>query len=225
MTTKTYHRIAEGILDLINSGQFAPKSRLPPERELAARFDVSRTTVREALLALEASHIVKIRQRSGAYVLKPSERKTLELKELETSPGPHEVLQLRRLIEGEACFVAALSAPDAVVRTILDADAVRAGLPADDSTEFHEATRLFHRSIILASDNSLFVNLFDSLWEQRTSALWEHWYEGTKSRENRIASVANGHEIATAIGSRRAEAARTAMHHHIDRMIQRFLSF
>lgn len=225
MTTKAYHLIAEKILDLIDSGQLPPKSRLPPERELAARFEVSRTTVREALMALDAAHIVKIRDRSGAYVLKPSERKKLELRQLEASPGPHEVLQLRRLIEGEACFVSALNAPDTAIRKIQATNRARSALAPDDTVEFHDATRSFHLSIVIASENSLFVSLLESLWEQKTGPLWENWYTGTKSRENRLASLEHGQEVTEAIVARRAEAARTAMHRHIDWMVQRFLSY
>ena len=56
------------LLHEITSGELAPGSRLPPERELAAHFGVSQPTVREAVRALDAMGLVAVRHGSGAYV-------------------------------------------------------------------------------------------------------------------------------------------------------------
>jgi GntR family transcriptional repressor for pyruvate dehydrogenase complex len=57
-------RIRESILD----GEFAPGDRLPPERELAERLNVNRSSVREALKKLEQQRLVEIQQGSGIRV-------------------------------------------------------------------------------------------------------------------------------------------------------------
>ncbi len=62
-------RVAEAIRETIIDGSFSPGETLPPERILAARFKVTRNTVREALKVLELSRLVSIRQGSGARVL------------------------------------------------------------------------------------------------------------------------------------------------------------
>ncbi|MBW1881260.1 MAG: FadR family transcriptional regulator, partial [Deltaproteobacteria bacterium] len=62
---RTSERVADAIRRTILSGRFRPGEVLPPERTLAARFDVTRNTVREALRVLEHARLVSIRHGSG----------------------------------------------------------------------------------------------------------------------------------------------------------------
>ena len=62
---RLYQTTAGEILKLIESGEFPPGSRLPGERDLAERLGVSRVTVREAEIALEAQGWISIRGGSG----------------------------------------------------------------------------------------------------------------------------------------------------------------
>ena len=75
MTEKRlYHSVADQIMKLIKDGAFPPGTRLPGERELAERFNVSRVTVREAEIALQALGFISIKTGSGVYVLDPAEK-------------------------------------------------------------------------------------------------------------------------------------------------------
>ena len=65
---RLYQTIAREIRVLIDSGDFPVGARLPGERELAERFKVSRVTIREAEIALEAQGRIAIRTGSGVYV-------------------------------------------------------------------------------------------------------------------------------------------------------------
>jgi len=59
---RLYHNVANQILELIDSGVFPPGSRLPGERDLAQKFGVSRVSIREAGIALQAQgRLVKSR--------------------------------------------------------------------------------------------------------------------------------------------------------------------
>jgi GntR family transcriptional repressor for pyruvate dehydrogenase complex len=60
--------VAESIATVITSGQLGPGARLPSDREAAARFGVSRPTVREGSVALEYAGLIDVRQGSEAYV-------------------------------------------------------------------------------------------------------------------------------------------------------------
>lgn len=225
MVQRTYERVVSLIKKKIEDGDYKPLSRLPAERELASHFDVSRTTVREALLALEAARLIEIRDRSGAYVMPNQNDDISLLQAIKSTPGPYEVLQMRRLIEGEACFLVASNASEQSLSRIVQANQANAAVPPDDTPEFHEATRAFHMSIAHASENSLFPELLDFLWEQKSGKLWEGWYRGTRSLKNRLKVVDNNQEITDALTARRPQAARTAMQYHIDWMIARFLSY
>ena len=65
---RLYRQIAEQITGLIASGEFPPGSRLPAERELAAKLGVSRASVREAIISLEIGGLVDVRVGTGIFV-------------------------------------------------------------------------------------------------------------------------------------------------------------
>jgi len=65
---RLFQDIAERIAAMIAEGTFPPGSRLPGEREMAERLGVSRVTIREAEIALQAQGLVRIKTGSGVYV-------------------------------------------------------------------------------------------------------------------------------------------------------------
>ena len=71
-----YQRIADVLMARIGSGEFPPGSRLPTEPQLKAEYDVSSTTVRNAVKALAAAGIVETRHGAGTFVI---ERKLLTI--------------------------------------------------------------------------------------------------------------------------------------------------
>ena len=101
---RLFWRIVDKIESLINQGEFTAGSRLPPERELAEMFDVSRPTIREAIIALEVRGRVEVKTGSGVYVV---EQKNASIKSKEISA--FELTQARALIEGEIAALAAQS--------------------------------------------------------------------------------------------------------------------
>ena len=64
--------IVEGLQASMRDGQLKPGEKLPTEAEIMARFDVSRTVVREALSKLQASGLVETRHGIGTFVLPPA---------------------------------------------------------------------------------------------------------------------------------------------------------
>ena len=65
----TSQLIVDQIKNMILSGKLKIGDKLPPERELAELYKVSRTSVREALKALEAIGVLEIRQGGGIYIV------------------------------------------------------------------------------------------------------------------------------------------------------------
>src|SRR5262249_12981353 len=65
---RPYERLARTISSLIAKGEMAKGDRIPSERDLAERYGVSRTSVREAIIALEIRGVVEVKPGSGIYV-------------------------------------------------------------------------------------------------------------------------------------------------------------
>lgn len=74
---RLYQKLARTLTAAIRSGAYKAGERLPGERELAAEHDVSRPTVREAIIALEVQGLVEVRTGSGAYVKRQAEAAAL----------------------------------------------------------------------------------------------------------------------------------------------------
>ncbi|NDB00210.1 MAG: FadR family transcriptional regulator, partial [Betaproteobacteria bacterium] len=104
---RLYQRIADEIASLIDSGSFKPGERLPAERELAQKMQVSRSSLREALSSLEMSRHVEIRLGSGVYVRAGRRKKAQPSAD---HASPFDVLRARRLVEGETAALAAKNA-------------------------------------------------------------------------------------------------------------------
>ena len=105
---RLFHSVAAQIGELIDQGTFPPGTRLPGERELAERFGVSRVTIREAEIALQAIGRIEIKTGSGVYVCPEQPRNNGVL------PGvsAFEVTEARLLIESEGAALAAKAISD-----------------------------------------------------------------------------------------------------------------
>ena len=100
---RLYRNVLERMLVLMDSGEFPVGGRLPPERELAERFSVSRPTIREAVIALEILDRVQVKTGSGIYVLEHLSNSGNGIDHI----SPYELTESRALVEGEAVALAA----------------------------------------------------------------------------------------------------------------------
>ncbi len=109
-STRIYEEIVRQIRILIADGHLKSGDRLPPERDLAERFRVSRTSVREAMRALESRGLIGIRPGEGAFVREVSVEALVEplalviLAQRETIADLYEA---RRLLEPPIAGLAA----------------------------------------------------------------------------------------------------------------------
>jgi len=210
---RLYRQIADQLAELIRAGEFKPGARLPSERELSQQFDVSRASVREALIALEIDGLIDVRVGLGVFVnaAPAANSRTAGLAE----PGPFEVLSARYLIEGETAALAARngSAKDhARIRETLQAmaDEIKAsgvGLEADAQ---------FHLRIAEASGNGALVHLVRQLWGFRYSAMFRKLDEHFDSPQRHQEAIDEHRKLLEAIERRDADAARAAMVAHLD---------
>jgi DNA-binding FadR family transcriptional regulator len=160
---RLYHSVAEQIKELIKDGAFPPGSRLPGERELAERFDVSRVTIREAEIALQALGYINIKTGSGVYVLDPVGEESHGLPNI----SAFELTEARLLFESEAAALAARQISDETLRHLEDlVETMSQEDPKSDATE--RADREFHLTIATASGNAAVKYIVETLWKIRT---------------------------------------------------------
>lgn len=217
---RSYQRLAEQILALVTSGEFKAGDRLPSERALAERFMVSRTAVREAVIALEVQDLLEVRLGSGIYVREAQAAATPVY--VAAGPGPFELLRARRLLEGE------IAAQAAELRKDSDIDRLYAALAEmrdhrDDKRVNEAADLQFHQRIAEATGNGVLVQMVTALWTQLRGPIWSRLEAHFHTPALREASLSDHQKVLRAIATRDSAAARAAMHEHIDRVVDEFV--
>ena len=215
---RLYRQIADQIAQLIASGEFPAGSRLPAERELAVSLGVSRTSVREAIISLEMSRLVEVRVGTGIFVATPDG--AAPRNGADAGPGPFELLDARKLIEGEIAALAARKGKpedfDALARSVESLEE-----HVDDFAAREAVDRDFHLRLAKATDNSSLELVVEGLWNQRAE-LWGRLQHHFHTTELASQTVRDHAAIAKAVAARDPAAARAAMHRHIARVAREF---
>lgn len=217
-------RVAEVTRELegaLLDGSFPANSQLPPERELAERYAVSRNTVREAIQQLSARGLLYSRPRSGVFVSDqlrtgaPSPWTYL----ISDSPARRDdMLEFRRVLEGATAYFAALRCTEedrARILGVMDR-LERARREADFASESSIDVEL-HEAIARASRNSMFLHMHSSITKMLRVHII-HNVDGLREIDQSISEllILQHRTICNAICERRPEEARTAMQAHID---------
>ncbi|MGS2720174.1 FadR/GntR family transcriptional regulator [Paraglaciecola aestuariivivens] len=206
---RMFWTIVEKIESLIDSGKYLPGSRLPPERELAETFDVSRPTIREAIIALEVRQRVEVKTSSGVYVLEnPNDLPT------DVTVSAFELTQARALVEGEAAALAAGAITEQELKQLNETL-----IAMENGIEPEKADREFHLIISRSTRNNAVLLAVKKFWQLRDSEpdiinAYKNVCDGSDS--DRLAEHRN---IYLALQNRNAAQARAAMHQHFNRLI------
>lgn len=209
---RLYVRVARRIAELITSGEVKPGDKLPSERDLAEMLKVSRPSVREAMIALEVSGLIEVRIGSGIYVAEQgaSQRPVIA----DDGIGPFEILEMRLLIEPEACALAAERITDVVLdqlRELYEALKQSNGTP-----EMEHYDGQFHRLIAEATQNTAIARTVTWLWVLRGQSELSRGFHRLIIEEG-VYPVLDEHEqILEALEARDAQAARQTMRLHLE---------
>jgi GntR family transcriptional regulator, transcriptional repressor for pyruvate dehydrogenase complex len=175
--SRIYEHIVEQIRALIREGRWAPGDQIPPERELAERFRVSRTSVREALRALEMQGVIDSRQGGGTFVRTADTEALVPPLAAAILRGRRElaeVLEVRELIEPGIARRAAMRATQEHV-TELEHLLERQRQCIAQNLSFVDEDTAFHYTLARAADNHILLRLhnviLDLLRESRQSYL------------------------------------------------------
>ena len=217
---RLYTNVLRKMLGLMDSGQFPAGGRLPPERELAERFDVSRPTIREAIIALEVLGRVQVKTGSGIYVRKhvPGGNGGID------NISPWELTESRALIEGEAAAFAATHITEEELQQL--EESLHEMALENDAGDLAEgdADKKFHHIIAQATRNAMLVSVIENMWYVRNNAPAVSRAYRAICEQDGAKRVEEHREIYQALSRRDPKAARAAMHQHFALILNKLIA-
>jgi GntR family transcriptional repressor for pyruvate dehydrogenase complex len=213
-TSRLYEQIVRQIEDSILKGDLKEGEQLPPERDLALQFGVSRTAVREAVKTLREKGLVEAYPGRGTFITNGTShsfKHTLDrMMRGGPSEGPANLTEVREILEPEIAALAAQRADEEMVSAMREAIAVM-DKSRSDAEAFIEGDLDFHLALAEAAANPLILSLIDSivglLREQRMRT---YFVQGGPER-----GQYHHKRILEAIEHRDPQGAREAMRAHL----------
>ncbi|TKT69534.1 GntR family transcriptional regulator [Aquamicrobium sp. LC103] len=197
LTSEVYHKVR----DAIRKGALSIGERVT-EAELAARFGVSRTPVRDAIVRLEADGLLTNEPRRGLIITDLSHQQIVEL------------YFMREVLEGAAARQAAQSASDVELRTIAELNESELHHPGNYE-ELSEINLRIHQMILLAAHNRYLLRSLSQL-SVTMSLLPSLLSKGDRARQ----ATAEHKAIVSALLARDSEAAEAAAREHVRSSLQ-----
>ena len=216
--------IVDALVADIRQGQLHPGDKLPTEAEFMARFEVSRTVVREAISKLQASGLVETRHGIGTFVIEPPDTRNFKIapEDFATVADVIALLELRISLETEAAGLAAqrrtpanLAQLELALKNFKDAIPLESdGVPADFQ---------FHMEVARATGNQHFADLMTYLGTMIIPRTRVKTLENVP--EGRLAYLLKVHgeheSIYHAIRDQDSDSARAAMRTHLSNSRER----
>ncbi len=215
---RLYRQISNVLIKAIEEGQFKVGETLPSERDLAKMLGVGRSSIREALVALEIAGWVEIRTGNGVFVLRD------EIPENDYAADDtsvEDLIETRELLESEIARIAARRRlPEQLDELQVELNEMkRIGV---DNDEFRQHDYRFHMLISEMTGNPVLRELNEIIWKKREGALhrrFESHYGNTES----VAQLNIDHTaIYEAIAEQDAGRARKMMQSHLENVRKRF---
>ena len=207
-------RVTSQIENLIIASHLQPGDHLPPERELARQFGVSRTVVREAIRALVAKSLLETRSGGGTVVRSPTAEAVAQSMSLFLRAGQpqldyNKVLEVRRILEVE---IAGLAAERRTAEDLKKMDEIlQETAKAEGRDHFAKNDVAFHAALAHATHNELFGLLLDSI----ADIMFKVRYLGFDVPDTIARAVKYHRAILEQIKAGDAEGARQAMREHL----------
>jgi GntR family transcriptional repressor for pyruvate dehydrogenase complex len=208
--SRLYEDVGERLGAFVREAGMVPGDQFPPERELAQSMQVSRTSVRQSLVVLQALGFVDVRQGEGVFLRRTRGFGESLSKLLERRRRLPDVLEAREALEVKLAELAAGR------RDRQDIKAMRAAVLAMEkeiasSGLGTEGDAAFHHAIALAARNEVLLHLVDAMAE----VIHESRVESLSEPGRPPRSLAAHRRILAAIEAQSAEAATDAMRQHL----------
>ena len=221
---RLYRQIAALLGERIEKGLFPIGTLLPAERDLAQQFGVSRSTVREALIALEVAGKVSIRVGRGVQILEATPRapEIDYMADVDADLSPIQLMEARLHVEPWTAELAASARADANLVRMRRAMKAQADAGSAALVQYRDADMQFHIEIARASGNAAFAVVVAALWAYRSKPLFGKFEELLIGPDRPASTVAEHRMIYEAIADRDGTAARRAMRCHLNAVLRAF---
>ncbi len=208
---RLYKQISNMLIAAIKEGQFKIGEALPSERDLAQRLNVSRSSVREALIALEIAGWIDIRTGNGVFVLRSDEPESLGMTD---DTSVEDLLETREVLESEIARIAAERRTPEQLKE-LAAELQEMKRIAKNNDEFRQHDRRFHMLLGEMTGNMVLLELIEAIWNKRHRPMHRH-FESHFGKTTPYGRLVGDHlAIYEAIAKADAEGAKKAMMHHL----------
>jgi GntR family transcriptional repressor for pyruvate dehydrogenase complex len=216
-SSRLYEQIVQQIEDSILKGTLKAGDQLPSERELALKFGVSRTAVREAVKTLHEKGLVEAYSGRGTFITNGTSQAVTQsinlMMRIDQTDGSANLAEVRQILEPEIAALAATRIEEPQLALMREAFSVM-DHALKDPEAYIEADLDFHLALAEAAENPLILSLLDSivglLREQRIKIFFE---EGGPER-----GQYHHARILEAIEKRDPDASRAAMRDHLQQV-------
>jgi GntR family transcriptional repressor for pyruvate dehydrogenase complex len=207
---RLYEDVGERLGDFVRESNMRPGDQFPAERELAQKLQVSRTSVRQSFVVLQALGFVDVRHGEGVFLRRTRGFGESLAKLLERRRRLPDVLEAREALEVKLAELAAAH------RTDQDLEAMRAavammGAEIEAGGLGTEGDSAFHHAIALAARNQVLLHLIDAMAEVIQESRVESLHEAGRPPR----SLQAHRRILAAIEARSTELAAEAMRQHL----------
>lgn len=193
---------------------------LPSEQALADSFGVSRNVIREAFKVLKERGFIDVRNGSGAFITRPGKE---QMKEVITrviradAADPVELFEVRFALEVSAAELAASRADRGAAERIRHYAELTEG-SRNNAELWGESEYLFHRELVAATGNTIFLSLFESIGSLLKEYLKNAWSD-PKALDN---GIRNHFDIADAVLAGDPERAVSVMKAHLKTSLSQY---
>ena len=211
---RIYEEITHRLQSLVETGDLKPGDRLPPERQLASLFGVSRNSVREAIKSLEQKGVLESRPGAGTFITAGSEADLARQFGEIFAQERHrlgDIFELRLLLEPQ---IAHLAAQRISARTLQELHGIMAAYDQAlrDGRPVYEIDQSFHDAIAAATGNTSIVRLMEEMHDMLSESRDEALQSPARSRTSLEAHM----KILEALRRRDPQGARAAMTEHLE---------
>ncbi|AJY52692.1 MULTISPECIES: GntR family transcriptional regulator [Halomonadaceae] len=211
--------ITERLEAMMLEGSLKPGQRLPPERELAERFGVSRPSLREAIQKLAARGLLTSRQGGGTFVNDDlSNGYTDPLLEMLSRHGEFnlDLLEFRDAMEGISAYYAALRSTPADKAVLIQRfEELDGGFAGADPIQEAKLDAAFHLAIAEAAHNVLLLHTIRGIFHLLEKSIVNNLAHLFAKEGSRSQLMQQHRALLNAILEGRAEDARTRAHEHL----------